>query len=101
VTEALFAISASAIAVGGSAIGFHVALRFAGKVAQERLLESSMETAKVRARLERYRELAYYLHRALKDVEFSDGGVCPQCGSRSHHPECILGNALKKAEGKL
>jgi hypothetical protein len=44
------------------------------------------------------------MYEALKDVEWSDSGYCPQCtapkhGNR-HQLQCILGNALLAAEGK-
>ena len=43
------------------------------------------------------------MYEALKDVEWSHHGECPQCGrsqSLGHQPRCILGNALAKAEGR-
>lgn len=46
-----------------------------------------------------------YLYEALKAVEWSGnekGTVCPVCGWNTHTghaPGCIIGNAIRKAEG--
>lgn len=39
---------------------------------------------------------------ALKEVEWSDGGYCPQCERRNgeqHQDKCLVGNAIAKAKG--
>lgn len=42
------------------------------------------------------------LLKALKEVQWSDGGRCPQCGrfpETKHQPRCVVGNAIAHAEG--
>jgi hypothetical protein len=37
---------------------------------------------------------------ALKEVQWSDGGFCPQCAQgwvKGHRPKCVVGLALKDA----
>jgi hypothetical protein len=40
------------------------------------------------------------MHAALMDVQWSNGGFCPQCAQgpvKGHQPKCLIGVALKKA----
>ena len=40
---------------------------------------------------------------ALKEVEWSNGGFCPQCARgpvSGHAPKCVVGMAIAKAEGR-
>lgn len=46
---------------------------------------------------------SFELHAALEDVQWSNGGFCPQCCNGSllgHQPKCLIGTALAHARGE-
>lgn len=48
-------------------------------------------------------EINRELLEALKEVQWSNGGMCPQCAfgpKRGHQDRCVIGCAIAKAEGQ-